>query len=85
MMTSAEDVRLTEQEIDQARLAFLKFDTDGSGSIDQVRFRLSSSFFCFCFCKDIDTFSFFFAVRTESRSRTYECQSYGQRYFSDDS
>ena len=31
-----EDVRLTEQEIDQARVAFLVFDKDNSGSIDQV-------------------------------------------------
>ena len=31
-----EDVRLTEQEIDQARVAFLEFDKDNSGSIDQV-------------------------------------------------
>ena len=30
------DIRLTEEEIDQARLAFLEFDTDKSGTIDQV-------------------------------------------------
>ena len=30
------DIRLTEQEIDQARVAFLEFDKDNSGSIDQV-------------------------------------------------
>ena len=83
MNISPEDVRLTEQEIDQARLAFLKFDTDGSGSIDQVCFRLSSSFFVVV--KTWTRFRFFVAVRTESRPRTYGCQSFGQRYFSDDS
>ena len=30
------EIRLTEQEIDKARLAFLEFDKDNSGSIDQV-------------------------------------------------
>ena len=34
------EVRLTEQEIDEARIAFLKFDADQSGSIDQVDFAL---------------------------------------------
>ena len=29
-------VRLSEREIDQARKAFLEFDKDNSGSIDQV-------------------------------------------------
>ena len=53
-MTSAEDVRLTEQEIDQARLAFLKFDTDGSGSIDQACLRFSFLFFF-----EMHKFSFF--------------------------
>ena len=48
LASGAESVRLTESEIDTARLAFLKFDTDGSGSIDQARLRFSF-FFSFLF------------------------------------
>ena len=33
------EVRLTEQEIDEARIAFLKFDADQSGSIDQFELK----------------------------------------------
>ena len=47
LASGAENVRLTEAEIDQARLAFLKFDTDGSGSIDQARLCFSFLFFFF--------------------------------------
>ena len=46
------EVRLTEQEIDEARLAFLKFDADQSGSIDQVNFIL------FFGTTDLSAFSF---------------------------
>ena len=44
------EVRLTEQEIDQAREAFLEFDKDGSGSIDQVCFFHFTHTLCIFFC-----------------------------------
>ena len=43
---SHQQVRLTEEEIDRARVAFLEFDKDNSGSIDQVcRLHLARFFF----------------------------------------
>ena len=54
-------VRLSEREIDQARKAFLEFDKDHSGSIDQVC--VFFHFAPFVGCNDFVCASFFWWKR----------------------
>ena len=64
---SHQQVRLTEEEIDRARVAFLEFDKDNSGSIDQVcRFHFHIFFGMILFAEAffVRHFALCFAYRT---------------------